>query len=182
MLEAIGGNIRVGHSDYFVTEACEYTNSYHSFKPYINIILNIDNDHLDFFKNMDNIVESFATFATKTKDGGALILNGDSPYKDKVLAKVAGMNIKVITFGTGADNDYRAENIRLNELGQPIYELVTNGENRGEITLSVTGNHNAVNSLSAIAASRALIGLDSIRTKASDSATVQTDVSSTRVL
>ena len=153
MLEVIGGNIRVGSSDYFVTEACEYTNSYHAFNPFVSIILNIDNDHLDFFKNMDNIVESFATFATKTKEGGMLILNGDSPYKDKVLEKIAGMNIKVVTFGTGEDNDYIASNVRLNELGQPVYDLVTNGENRGEIMLSVTGKHNAVNSLSAIAAS-----------------------------
>ena len=153
MLEVIGGNIRVGSSDYFVTEACEYTNSYHAFNPFVSIILNIDNDHLDFFKNIDNIVESFATFATKTKEGGILILNGDSPYKDKVLEKIAGLNIKVVTFGTGEGNDYIASNVRLNELGQPVYDLITNGKNRGEIMLSVTGKHNAVNSLSAIAAS-----------------------------
>ena len=62
MLNLIGGNIRVGSSPYFITEACEYTNSFHSFYPYISIILNIDNDHLDFFKNIENIVKSFAKY------------------------------------------------------------------------------------------------------------------------
>ena len=164
MLKVIDGNIRVGHSDYFVTEACEYTNSYHSFKPYINIILNIDNDHLDFFKNLDNIIESFAVFATKTVEGGALVINGDMPYTDIVRDRVKDRNIKVITFGTGENNDYRAADIELNPLGQPTYKLMKNGEFISDITLSVNGVHNAVNSLSAIAvAEYAGISMDKIR-------------------
>ena len=87
-LNVIDGNIRVGSSDYFVTEACEYTNSYHEFKAYASIILNIDNDHLDFFKNIENIAASFATFATKTQDGGTLIVNGDMKYRDQVIDAV----------------------------------------------------------------------------------------------
>ena len=164
MLKVIDGNIRVGHSDYFVTEACEYTNSYHSFKPYINIILNIDNDHLDFFKNLDNIIESFAVFATKTVEGGALVINGDMPYTDIVRDRVKDRNIKVITFGTGENNDYRAADIELNPLGQPTYKLMKNDEFISDITLSVNGVHNAVNSLSAIAAAEyAGISMDKIR-------------------
>ena len=164
MLEAIGGNIRVGSSDYFVTEACEYTNSYHSFRPYASIILNVDNDHLDFFKNIENIAASFATFATKTVEGGILVVNGDMKYRDQIAEAVKDKNIKVVTFGKKDGNDYQAKNIRLNELGQPTYELYINGEDKGEISLSVMGEHNAINSLSAIAASLYIgIDLDNIK-------------------
>ncbi|MCR4846336.1 MAG: UDP-N-acetylmuramate--L-alanine ligase [Eubacterium sp.] len=152
-LNAINGNIRVGSSDFFVTEACEYTNSYHEFKPYASIILNVDNDHLDFFKNIENIAASFATFATKTLDGGILVVNGDMKYRDQILDAVKDRNIKTVTFGKNSDNDYVAKNIRLNELGCPVYDLFINGEEKGEVQLSVTGEHNAINSLSAIAAS-----------------------------
>ena len=163
-LEAINGNIKVGSSDYFVTEACEYTNSYHEFKAYASIILNIDNDHLDFFKNIENIAASFATFATKTQDGGALIVNGDMKYRDQVIEAVKDRNIKVITFGKEDGNKYQAKNIHLNELGQPTYTLYIDGEDQGEISLSVMGEHNAINSLSAIAASQYIgIDMDSIR-------------------
>ena len=164
MLEAIGGNIRVGSSDYFVTEACEYTNSYHHFRPYASIILNVDNDHLDFFKNIENIAASFATFATKTVDGGVLIVNGDMKYTDQILDAVKDRNITKITFGKNDGNTYQAKDITLNELGQPTYTLYINGENKGQVTLSVMGEHNAINSLSAIAASQYIgIDLDTIK-------------------
>ncbi len=163
-LNAIDGNIRVGSSDYFVTEACEYTNSYHEFKAYASIILNIDNDHLDFFKNIENIAASFATFATKTQDGGILIVNGDMKYRDQVIDAVKDRDIKVVTFGKNDGNNYQAKNIRLNELGQPTYDLYIDGESKGEISLSVMGEHNAINSLSAIAASLYIgISMDDIR-------------------
>ena len=80
-LDVIDGNIRVGKSDYFVTEACEYTNSYHAFNPYISIILNVDEDHLDFFSGIDEIVESFKTFAEKLDENGLLVINGDMEHK-----------------------------------------------------------------------------------------------------
>ena len=82
ILDAIGGNIRVGHSDYFVTEACEYTNSFHAFNPYISIILNVDEDHLDFFSGIDEIKESFKTFAHILPNDGLLVINGDMEHTD----------------------------------------------------------------------------------------------------
>ena len=182
MLDVIGGNIRVGASPYFVTEACEYTNSYHSFRPFVSIILNIDNDHLDFFHNMENIVKSFATFATKLQEGGVLIVNGDMPYVEDIRAAVADKNCRFITFGLGEQNDYRATAILMDEGGHPTYTLIRKpgilGDSNGagtdgagtdsaasadniagagpRVVLSVTGEHNAVNSLSAIAAAEAL--------------------------
>ena len=202
MLDVIGGNIRAGASPYFVTEACEYTNSYHAFRPYLSIILNIDNDHLDFFHNLENIVKSFATFATKLQDGGILIVNGDMPYLTEIRAAVAEKNCRLITFGLGEENDYRAANVVLDEGGHPTYTLIRKpgvfegagadtdgaagaagavagaatgvaasavagaagvGAADVQVSLSVTGEHNAMNSLSAIAAAEALgIGMDAI--------------------
>ncbi len=160
MLDAIDGNIRVGKSEYFVTEACEYTNSYHSLDPYISIILNIDNDHLDFFKNIDNIVESFRVFAGKIRRGGTLIINGDMSYKDHVCENFDG---NIITFGLNDGNDYQARNITLDKKGHPEYDLYVRGEFVTKVSLSVMGEHNAMNSLSVIAASEILgIGMDDI--------------------
>ena len=156
ILDAIDGNIRVGKSEYFVTEACEYTNSYHSLDPYISIILNIDNDHLDFFKNLDNIVESFRVFAGKIREGGTLIINGDMPYTELVSSNSTG---NVITFGANDGNDYQARNITLDKKGHPQYDLYVRGEFVTKVNLSVMGEHNAINSLSAIAASD-ILGID----------------------
>ncbi len=83
ILPAIGGNIRVGNSETFVTEACEYTNSFLSFFPKISIILNMDADHLDFFKDIDDIRHSFRRFAELLPADGTLIINADTPkYED----------------------------------------------------------------------------------------------------
>lgn len=156
MLNLIGGNIRVGSSPYFITEACEYTNSFHSFYPYISIILNIDNDHLDFFKNIENIVKSFAKYSTNLKDKGLLIVNGDMKYLDDIRAAVKDKDCSIITFGLNDGNTYQAKNVILNEEGHPAYDLYIDGEYIDKIELAVTGIHNAVNSLSAIAAARFL--------------------------
>ncbi|MBR1674547.1 MAG: UDP-N-acetylmuramate--L-alanine ligase [Eubacterium sp.] len=153
MLDMIGGNIRVGSSDYFVTEACEYTNSFHSFDPYISIILNIDNDHLDFFKNLDNIVESFKVFAGKTLPNGMVVINGDMEFVGGVTE---GLSCRVTTFGLSEKNDYYAKDIELDGAGAPTFTVVERGQELGRIKLKVTGRHNAVNSLSVIAAAREL--------------------------
>ena len=161
MLDMIGGNIRVGSSDYFVTEACEYTNSFHSFNPYISIILNIDNDHLDFFKNLDNIIESFRVFATKTPEEGMIVINGDMDCLSRVTD---GLSCRVVTFGETDRCDYIAKDISLNSLGKPEFTVVERGTELGRVTLNVTGKHNAVNSLSVIAAARELgISFDDIK-------------------
>ncbi len=153
MIDAIGGNIRVGTSDYFVTEACEYTNSFHAFKPYISIILNVDADHLDFFSGIDEIAESFHTFATKTPETGTVIVNGDMEYYDTV---VRNLKCNIVTFGENPENNYSAKNIRFDDFGHPTYTLLIDGKEITDITLNVFGKHNVYNSLSAIAASTAL--------------------------
>ena len=148
MLDVIGGNIRVGQSDYFVTEACEYTNSYHAFNPYISIILNVDEDHLDFFSGIDEIVESFKTFAKKLPDDGLLVINGDMEHTSRITSE---LNCNIVTFGLESGNKYSAADVVFDDDGHPSYTLVIDGEKKDTIVLHATGIHNVVNSLSVIA-------------------------------
>ncbi len=156
MLDAIGGNIRVGHSDYFVTEACEYTNSYHAFHPYISIILNVDADHLDFFSGIEEIADSFKTFAEILPQDGLLVINGDMPYYPHVTKD---LNCNIITFGMNEGNDYMAADVTFDEEGHPSYTLVVRGEKQTRITLHAVGIHNVMNSLSVVAVAD-FLGID----------------------
>lgn len=154
MLESIGGNIRVGQSGYFVTEACEYTNSFLSFFPKIAIILNIEEDHMDFFKDLDDIRHSFTRFAQLIPEDGTLIINGDIDRVREIYGNVKG---HIVTFGLSEGCDYSAEDITFDNLAHPSYNLLYKGDDTGiRITLSVPGEHNVVNSLAAIAFSRAV--------------------------
>lgn len=157
ILDAIGGNIRVGKSDILVTEACEYTNSYHSFNPVISIILNVEEDHLDFFSGIEEIRESFRTFARKLPKHGLLVVNGDMDCTDFIQEGVAA---DIVTFGiTGKNLTYSAANISYDEQGNGSYDLVENGQITDHINLHVNGIHNIMNSLSVIAVARRL-GID----------------------
>lgn len=162
MLDAIGGNIRVGKSDYFVTEACEYTNSFHEFNPYISIILNVDEDHLDFFSGIDEIKDSFKTFAKILPKDGLLVINGDMEHTDYITE---GLSCNIVTFGLDEGNKYQAKNITFDSEGHPSYTLVVDGNEVDTITLHSSGIHNVVNSLSVIAVSDFLgLDLNSVKT------------------
>lgn len=149
MLDSIQGNIRIGGSGLFVTEACEYTNSFLSFFPTMEIILNIEADHLDFFKDLDDIRHSFRLFTERMPESGTLIINSDIENYKEITE---GLNCKIITFGKAKDSMYRAENIIYDEFARPSYDLIKDGEHAGRISLGVTGEHNVYNSLAAIAA------------------------------
>lgn len=148
ILKSIGGNIRVGRSDYFVVEACEYTNSFLSFFPRISIILNIEEDHLDFFKDIDDIRHSFRQFAKLLPEDGFLIINHEIDHVEQLTE---GLCCKVITFGAGADADYSYTDALYDELGRASYTLVRKGQPCGTVKLGVVGEHNILNSLSVIA-------------------------------
>ena len=148
MLDIIGGNIRVGASDLFLTEACEYTNSFFHFRPKYNIILNIEEDHMDFFSDIDDIRRSFATFAKNTAADGALIIGRGI---EKLDAVTANLPCRIITFGTEEDADYRACNVQADELGGAAFTLIVRGEDKGRIHLQVPGIHNVLNALAACA-------------------------------
>ena len=154
MLEAIGGNIRVGGSDVFLTEACEYTNSFLSFFPRIGMILNIEEDHLDFFKDLEDIRNSFHKFAKLLPADGCLIINGAI---DRLQEITGDLDCRVITFNKEAVNsdgsaaDYYPSDITYDEFGHPSFTLHRHGEVSGSFSLQVPGEHNVCNAIASIA-------------------------------
>ena len=148
ILPSIGGNIRVGHSDSFITEACEYTNSFLSFFPKISLILNMDADHLDFFKDIHDIRRSFRQFAELLPADGTLIINADTPAYETVTE---GLSCTVITYGLENSADYTARDITYDQYGHPTFTVLRHGEPAGIYSLRVPGIHNVSNALAVIA-------------------------------
>ena len=171
MLPSIGGNIRVGGRDYFVTEACEYTNSFLSLFPDIALILNVEEDHLDFFKDLDDIRASFRKFADLVPENGTLIINS---HIENIRYFTEGLKCNILTFGltdsnslsSGASSaektgtsefavktapDYTAANITKDALGNPTFDVIVKGEKAFTVKLSVPGDHNILNALAACA-------------------------------
>lgn len=148
ILKAIDGNLRVGKSDVFISEACEYTNSFLNFRPKYSIILNIEAEHLDFFKDINDIRNSFHLFAKNTKEDGAIIINGDiENYKEIV----ADLPAKTITYGLNEACDFYPTNITFDEKACASFTAMYHNEKIMDVQLSVPGMHNVSNALSAIA-------------------------------
>ena len=153
ILPSIGGNIRVGQSETFVTEACEYTNSFLSFFPKISVILNIDADHLDFFKDIDDIRHSFRKFAKLLPADGALIINADTPHYQDIIKD---LSCKIITYGLEHEAQYQATDITYDKYGHASFTVLKDGRKAGSFYLKVPGSHNVSNALAAIALARLL--------------------------
>ena len=156
ILPQIGGNIRVGHSDTFLTEACEYTNSFLSFYPTVGIILNIEADHMDFFKNLQEIRTSFHRFAALLPEDGLLVLDSAIEHPEEITKDIRA---RVITCGLTGNEDYTAKDITYNEKGCASFTLYHKGNALGIVSLLVPGIHNVSNALSALSASLEL-GID----------------------
>lgn len=148
ILEAIGGNIRVGGSEVFITEACEYTNSFLHFHPKYSIITSVEAEHLDFFKDIDDIRRSFHEFAGNTAHDGVLIINGQIAALDQITNN---LSCSVTTYGLCESDDFYAKNITYNDHACGTYTLMHKTEDLGTVSLSVPGRHNVSNSLAAIA-------------------------------
>ncbi len=152
----IGGNIRVGKSEYFVTEACEYTNSFLSFFPKISVISNIDADHLDFFKDLDDIRHSFRKFALLLPEDGTLVINGDIDNVQEITDSLA---CNIVTYGSKESFDYYPSDITYDEHGNPSFTAhLANGRTLS-IKLAVPGIHNVYNALAA-AAVASILGIE----------------------
>ncbi|MCR5720543.1 MAG: UDP-N-acetylmuramate--L-alanine ligase [Lachnospiraceae bacterium] len=157
ILDSIKGNVRIGNSPFLAAEACEYTNSFLSFFPSVEIILNVDEDHLDFFKDINDIRNSFTRFANLCNTSGCIIINADIPdYKE--IVKDA--KCKIITYGMnkvnsyGETNDYYPENISFSASGHPSFTMVSTKDNKKtDFELSLFGIHNISNTLSVCALS-----------------------------
>jgi len=161
ILNSIGGNIRVGSPELFVTEACEYTNSFLSFFPTMEVILNIEEDHLDFFKDIDDIRHSFRLFAEKLPEGGLLVISSDIDRYEEITK---GLPCRIATCGRSEASTYSAADIRYDEYARPSFTLVEKGERTVEISLGVPGEHNVYNALAAVAVAKELgISMDFIK-------------------
>ncbi len=144
-LNYIGGNSYVGQSDIIVCEACEYVDTFLQLTPYVSVILNIDADHLDYFKTFENIKTSFNKFANQTTK--ALVFNGDDEDCHESLGSVP---LEKITFGFNEGNDYQGVNIVSNGMNQS-FDLLYKGELLTKVELIVPGRHNIANALAAAA-------------------------------
>ena len=147
-LKVLDGNYRVGNSDYFIIEACEYCESYLSFKQRSAIVLNIDDDHLDYFKNIDNIKKSFEKYVSLLPSDGYLVLNRDD---ERCYDLRNSTKAQVITVGKDNKADWYYDNVTFDDDGYPTYDAYYKGELKGKVTLRVTGLHNVFNSLCCIA-------------------------------
>ena len=148
-LKQINGNCTVGDSDYFILEACEYMENFLRFSPKTEIVLNIDNDHLDYFKTFDNIKKAFVKYAELLPQNGALITNADDSACLELKDHVAG---KFITYGIeNTSADYVAKNIKHNALGYSEFDVFCDSKFYMHVRLSVAGKHNVANALACIA-------------------------------
>lgn len=147
-LQEISGNVKVGTSGYFVTEACEYMDSFLKLNPKIEIILNIDSDHLDYFKDIEHIASSFDKFANLVPEDGTIIAFDANPFVNRILKD---LSCKVVTFGFSERCNYYASGIEFNSSGMPSFEIHHDGEVLCTMQLSVPGEHNIANALAAFA-------------------------------
>ena len=160
-LPLLHSGYRVGQGDTIILESCEYCNSFLNFFPTVAVILNVEEDHLDFFKDLADIRRSFKLFAERVPAQGAVVINGDIENYQEIIEAVKG---KVITFGHSRGNDYSAGDIQYDAYAHPSFDLYIGGEKKERLTLGVAGEHNVYNALAAIAVSLENgISMDAIR-------------------
>lgn len=151
-LDLIGGNVRLGKSEYFITEACEYKASFLKFYPTVGVILNIEADHLDYYKDINDIKSAFRQFAHLVPDDGYIVAYSEDPNVRDILKD---LKCNIITYGFIKGN-ITAHNIKFNEKGCASFDAYENGNKLFPIQLSIPGKHNILNALASICACRSL--------------------------
>ncbi len=146
-LAEIGGNVKVGNSQYFVTEACEYRDSFLQLRPKIEVILNIDSDHLDYFKDIEHIVSSFEKFTKAMPEGGKLIAYDANPFVSKIIKDIPS----AITYGYSQGCTYQISEVSFDGNGMPAFDVYYQGEKLGRVRLRIPGEHNILNATGAFA-------------------------------
>jgi len=144
-VDQLGGGSGVGDGDPFVVEACEYDRSFLHLSPKYAAILNIEEDHLDCFSGLDEIVEAFTAFGSRVRQDGVLLVNRDDREAMKAAEPVGA---KVETFGFDVGADWRAANLKL-EKGCFSFDWLCGGETLARVKLSLPGRHNVCNALAA---------------------------------
>ena len=147
-LKQLNGNYRVGNSDYFIIEACEYSDSFLNFKERSAIVLNIDDDHLDYFGTIDNTQKSFEKYVSMLPSDGYLVVNNDD---FRCLEVSKHTEAKVITVGSTNKAEWYYDNVIFDKDGYPSYDVYHNNKYVDNIKLQVVGIHNVFNSLCALA-------------------------------
>ena len=148
ILSSINSNFKVGKKDYLVLETCEYCDTFLKFNPHSAIILNIDEDHLDYFKDINQINNSFRNFAKLVKDDACLVINADIKDYKKI---VDSLHCNVITYGENVESMWKAKDISFDEFGFGSYKAYYKDKFMYDIKLNVVGLHNVYNSLSVCA-------------------------------
>lgn len=146
-LPLIGGNGRVGKSETIVCEACEFVDTFLQLHPAVSVILNIDNDHLDYFGTVENTIRSFHQFAKQTS--GLLVVNGDDANAMKSVEGIT--NARIVTYGFGQQNDYRADMVQDTRRARESFSVLKQGRKAADVQMSVPGRHNIYNALAAFA-------------------------------
>ncbi len=151
-MDDFGSNVKVGGKQYFVTEACEYRDSFLELRPKIEVILNIDSDHLDYFKDIEHIVQSFERFARMVPADGKIIAYDSNPFVSEVIRDMDN----VVTFGYSRSSTYTITGVRFDEGGMPYFHMMYKDTDLGEIRLKIPGEHNILNAAAAFACTHQL--------------------------
>ncbi|MBQ4073637.1 MAG: UDP-N-acetylmuramate--L-alanine ligase [Clostridia bacterium] len=155
-LDALGGGSRIGKKDVFVAEACEFHGSFLEMRPTMAIVLNIDADHLDYYRDIEHIEEAFGEFLSLLPAHGLALGWGED---ERIMRLFSKLHCEYRTFGLEKTNDYYAENLIYNDTGCPQYDVIHKGEKICHVEMKVAGSFNVINSLAAIASAHAL-GVD----------------------
>ena len=147
-LDAVGGSTRIGHGTVFVAEACEYNRSFLHLSPTVAVVLNIDADHLDCYRDIDEIEETFGKYLSLLPVNGTAIGNGDDP---RILRLFSALKQKTVLFGFGEKNDWHPGEMTEDELGCASFMLYHNGKAAVRVTMRVPGRFNVMNAMAAIA-------------------------------
>ncbi len=148
-LDAVGGSTRVGHSDIFVAEACEFNRSFLHMNPAMAVVLNIDADHLDCYRDIDEIEETFGQYLRLLPENGTALGNGDD---ERVRRQIGKLECEKIFFGFGKTNDWYPENLREDDRGYASFDVMLRGEKQAHLRMGVPGDFNVMNALAALAA------------------------------
>ena len=152
-LDALGGGSRIGKKDVFVAEACEFHGSFLEMRPTLAVVLNIDADHLDYYRDIDHIEEAFGEFLSLLPDDGLAIGWSEDARIMRLFSK---LHCPYRTFGLEEGNDYTASKLSYNDTGCPRYDVIYRGEKLCRIEMQVPGSFNVINSLAAFATAHAL--------------------------
>lgn len=159
-LDGIDGNLRIGNSDCFITETCEYMRNFLKFFPTVAVILNVEEDHLDYYKDIDDIIDAFKSFCALVPEDGFIVVNNES---ENSLKSARNAKAKVYTFGFDG-GDFSAKNITYSSYGYPSFDIYSGEDFACHLDLNVVGIHNVLNATAcALAASKMGIGFDMIK-------------------